>query len=142
MKIEYRTPAGSGTYTVLADDASATTLDKISGFLPTVQKQPQVVPLAGSTTPFVQDRGNAVWQLSFVVDRQHASPDAAALFLATEAAIFGGVVGNFDLKVTIGAQVMYLVRAGLNQIQPLPLSDKSSVIQYGFTGSNWTATAP
>lgn len=142
MKIEYRTPAGSGSYTTLADDASATLADKISGFAPSFQKSPQVEPLAGGSAPFVQDRGNAVWQLSFVVDRVHATPDAAALFLATEAAIFGAVITNFDLKITVGAQVMYLVRAALTAFSPMPLSDKSSLIQYQFTATGWTSTAP
>lgn len=141
MKIEYRTPAGTGSYTTLAEDG-ATLAASISGFTIPFQKSPQVEPLAGGTKPFVQDRGNAVWQLGFNVDRVHASPDAAALFVATEAAIFGGVITNFDLKITIGAQVMYLVRAALTNFNPRPLSDKSSLISYGFVATNWTATAP
>lgn len=141
MKIEYRTPAGSGSYTTLAEDG-ATNAAAISGFLPSVAKQPQVAPLAGGAKPFVQNRGNAAWQLGFVVDRTHASPDAAALFVATEAATLGAPLTNFDLKVTIGTQVLYLVRCVLTQLQPAPVSDKSSLIQYGFVGSDWTATAP
>lgn len=141
MKIEYRTPAGSGSYTTLAEDGA--TLDaRISGFTIPFTKSPQVEPLAGGTAPFVQDRGNATWQLGFVVDRQHASADAAALFIATESAIFGAVLTNFDLKITIGAQVMYLVRGALTGFNPRPLSDKSSLIQYSFVATNWTATAP
>lgn len=142
MKIEYRTPHGTGSYTTLADDASATLADKISGFTIPFSKSPQVEPLAGGTKPFVQDRGNATWTLGFVVDRQHASADAAALFIATESAIFGAVLTNFDLKITIGAQVMYLVRAALTGFVPRPLSDKSTLIQYSFVATNWTATAP
>lgn len=142
MKIEYRTPAGSGSYSTLADDASATLADKISGFTIPFSKSPQVTPLAGGAKPFIQDRGNAIWTLSFMVDRVHATPDEAALFIATESAIFGAVLTNFDLKITIGSQVMYLVRAALTQFLPRPLSDKSSLIQYSFVATNWTATAP
>jgi hypothetical protein len=141
VKIEYRTPAGTGSYTTLAEDNDALAA-AISGFTVPLQMQPQITPLAGGTKPFVQNRGNATWQLGFVVDRTHASADAAALFIATQAAIFGAVLGNFDFKITIGAQVMYFVRAALNTFNPAPLSDKSSLIQYGFTGTNWTSTAP
>lgn len=141
MKIEYRTPAGTGAYTTLAEDA-ATLAAAISGFALACVKSPQVEPLAGGTAPFLQDRGNATWQLGFIVDRTHATADAAALFVAAEGLIFGGVITNFDLKITIGAQVMYLVRAALTSFAPRPLSDKSSLIQYQFTATNWTSTAP
>lgn len=142
MKIEYRQTPSADTYTVLADDASVTLADKISGFTIPFSKSPQVDALAGGVSPFIQDRGNAVWNLSFVVDRVHATQDAAALFISTHAAIFGSTITNFDLKVTIGAQVMYLVNAAITQYQPRPLSDKSSLIQYTFTAANWTNEAP
>lgn len=140
MKIEYRTPAGTGSYTTLAEDGDALAA-AISGFAPALSKSPQVEGLAGSVLPFVQDRGNGVWQISFMVDRTHATPDASALFIATQAALFG-VLTNFDLKVTIGAQVLYAVRAALTAFQPQPHSDKSSLIQYSFVAANWTTTAP
>lgn len=141
MKIEYRQPAGTGAYTTLADDASATLADKISGLLPKGAKSPQVEPLAGGAAPFVQDRGNQVWTLSFLVDRTHATPDAAALFLVTEAAIFAAVA-NFDLKITAGSQVVYLARCALTEFSPQPLSDKSTLITYAFVGKSFTTTAP
>lgn len=141
MKIEYRTPAGTGSYTTLADDSSATLADKISRFLPACRKTPQVEALAGAAAPFLQDRGNQSWEISFLVERTHASPDAAALFITTEAAIFGGVA-NFDLKITQGAQVLYVTRCALTQFTPDQLSDKSSRIIYAFIGKSFNATAP
>lgn len=140
MKIEYRTPAGSGSYTTLAEDGDALAA-AISGFAPVKNGQPQLTPLAGATAPFIQERGNKFWTLSFVVDRTHASADAAALFLTTQAAIFD-VVTNFDLKITQGAQVLYLARCCNTGFQPAPLSDKSSLIQYQFVGKTFNATAP
>lgn len=140
MKIEYRTPAGAGSYTTLAEDGDALAA-AISGFAPRCAKQPQVTPLAGGAAPFIQDRGNQFWDLSFVVDRTHASPDAAALYVTTQAAVFDDVA-NYDLKLTVGAQVLYLARAALTALQPAPLSDKSSLIQYAFVGKTFNATAP
>lgn len=141
MKIEYRTPAGTGSYTTLADDTSATLADKISAFAPRGAKSPQVEALAGAAAPFVQDRGNQVWTLSFLVDRTHASADAVALFLVTEAAIFSAVA-NLDLKITVGAQVVYLARCAMTAFDPHPLSDKSSQVVYSFVGKSFTTTAP
>jgi hypothetical protein len=141
MKIEYRTPAGTGTYTTLADDSSATLADKISAFAPSCSKSPQVEPLAGGASPFIQDRGNQVWALSFLVERTHASADAALLFITTEATIFAAVA-NFDLKITQGAQVLYLTRCALTGFQPDPASDRSSRISYAFVGKTFNATAP
>lgn len=141
MKIEYRTPAGTGSYTTLADDSSATLADKISAFLPRCTKSPQVTPLAGAANPFIADRGNQYWTLGFLVERTHASPDAAALFLTTEAALFDDVA-NYDLKITVGAQVLYLATAALTGFDPDPLSDKSSRVRYAFVGKTFNATAP
>lgn len=142
MKISYRAAAtGAGAYTVLADEATATLGAAISGFLPRFTKNPQVDPLFRATGPFVADRGNGQWTLTFMVARQHASPDAAALFINTEAAIFGAIQ-NVDLKIEVGSQVNYLVNAALTGFEPDPHSDCSTFIRYGFTAASYTTTAP
>ena len=55
----------------------------------------------------------------------HARPrrDADALFLTTEAALFDDVA-NYDLKITVGARVLYLATAALTGFDPDPFSDK------------------
>jgi len=139
VKIEYRTPAGTGSYSVLADEGSTT--DRIKGYQPRLSKQPLVSPLFQSLAPLVADLGNGLWTLSFAVDRVHASADAAALFIATHAATFN-VVGNFDLKITVGGQVVYMTACVMTEFTPDPHSDQSTVCKYGFMGGGYTNTAP
>jgi hypothetical protein len=143
MKIEYRqhgAPVAIG-WATLADDASASTLDKISGFQPVPQKQPQVVPLVRSAAPFIADRGNRAWSVSFVVDRQHATPAAAALFCSTHPLLFGDNY-NVDLKITIDTQILYLHDAAVVNFQPAPHSDKSTLCAYSFLGKQYNASVP
>lgn len=141
MKIEYRTPNGSGSYTTLAEDGDSLAA-AISNFRPRkLGGTTQIEPLAGGSAPFIQQRGNHAWEISFLVDRTHATPAAAALFLTTEATIFT-VLTNFDLKITQGAQVLYLAGAAHTTFDPAMLSDKSTQIIYAFTGKTFNATAP
>lgn len=141
MKIEYRTPAGSGSYATLADEGAGALAERIKGYQPRLTKQPMVSPLFQSVAPLVADLGNGTWALAFAVDRVHASPDAAALFLVTHPAVFN-VVSNFDLKITVGAQVVYFPACVMNEFTPEPHSDQSTVCKYGWTGGSYTTTAP
>lgn len=138
MKIEYRT-AGSGSYSVLADEAVATLAARITGFHPHVSKSPMQTPAYGAAVPITTDMGNARWQLEFSVDRVHASADAALLFIQAEPLKFAG---NVDLKITVGAQVTYLANTAFTELDPQPHSDQSTLIKYAFTGGNYTTTAP
>lgn len=142
MKIEYRTPAGSGAYTVLADEgAVGGTSDRISGYQPAFKKRPLVVTMFLAESPSVSDMGNAEWSLRFAVDRVHADADAAATFISAHAAALGGVVDTFDLKITIGAVVFLASKCALGEFTPSPQSDKSTVIVYGWTPTTYAVSA-
>jgi hypothetical protein len=128
VKIEYRTPTGTGSYVTLADEATGTLGERISGY----SARP------GQSALF---RGG-LWVVSFMVDRVHASADAAALFVSTQGAIFAvpGVFGRvnfFDLKITIGSQVLYSLMAGCTGFSPAPASDQTSLISYTFSWGSY-----
>ena len=130
MKVEYRTPAGTGSYTALADEASTTLLDKVTGY----SARPEGAALF---------RGG-LWAVSFTVDQVHASPDAALLFVSTMGAVFAAPtvfkrVGLFDLKITVGSQVIYVLKCGATAFQPAPLSDRGTQIAYGFAWGSYSA---
>ena len=140
MKIEYRSAqTGSGAYTVLADEGTSALGAAISGFHPHPSKSPMMVSGYAAPTVVAVDMGTVLWALEFMVERVHTSADAAAAFELAEAANFAG---NVDLKITIGAQVTYLVATALLTIDPGPRSDQSSQLKYSFTGGNYTTTAP
>lgn len=141
MKIEYR-PASTGSgvaYSVLADETDTTLVPAISGFQPAFTLSPQVTPAYGTAVPIALDLGNATWKLSFTVERQHASPDAALAFIQAEPLKF---TGNQDLRVTVGAQVTYLANCVRTELTPDPHSDQSTRIRYTFANGNYTQTAP
>jgi hypothetical protein len=142
MKIEYRTPPGTGNYTVLADEAATgvgALQERISGYQPAMRKTPQVEPLFQGPQPFVGDLGNATWTVKFSIDRVHASAAAALAFLDAEAAIFGAVVGAFDLRITVGTTVRTVGNCVLTEFTPSPHSDQSTLISYAFTGASYGA---
>jgi len=147
MKIEFRVrytgPAGTmGSFGPLVDEApTSSLLETISAYRATPRKQPQIVPRFRATAPFIQDRGNRSWEVSFTVDRQHQSPAAAALFLAEHPLIFGDG-SNIDLKITIGGTVLFLGNAALSNFEPQPHSDQSSLTNYTFVGQTYTTTEP
>ena len=145
MKIEYRTPAGTGTYSVLTDsDTPAATLDRISAYKPGLHASPMTEPLAVSAgqafASFITGRSGQ-WNVSFAVDRQHASADAALLFLQVHPTIFAKAA-QFDLKITVGAQVVYLPSCAPTLIDPDEHSDLHTFTRYSFVGGNYTTTAP
>lgn len=141
MKIEFRIPAGSGDYSVLADEAANS--DRVSGFRPAFRKEPYVDVKFQSATKLVDDVGNAHWELQFAVDREHASQGAALSFIATHAALFAAI-GKLDLKVTIPATpastVINMAGCVVSEISPDPYSDKTTVISYAFIGPTFTVS--
>ena len=138
MKIEYR-PAGSGTYSVLADEADTTLAPAISGFQPAFCLTAQVTPAYGAAVPVALDLGNANWKLAFTVERQHASADTALAFIQAEPLKF---TGNQDLRITVGAQITYLANCVRTEVTPDPHSDQSSKIRYAFGYGSYKTTAP
>ncbi len=153
MKIEYRKPAaaggGSGGYTVIADDASASLGDRISAYKPSYSSSPSVTPLFMSGKVDVRDLGNGQWKLSFSVHRAHASAAAALIFLATHAAEFdatallaAGKLGNMDLRVSVGSQFVYMASAAIVGFDPDAHSDQSTFCTYQFVGGSYSTTAP
>lgn len=144
MIISYRTPAGSGGYVTLADDANSTgTQDSISQFWPQLTKQPQTEQLALSPQSFVADRGNSLWSLSFTVDRLHATAAAAMLYLLQQGAVFSGQPPvSFDLQINQQGQVFYAPGCALSKFTPDPTSDQSTRVKYEFVCPNITTTPP
>lgn len=141
MKIEYRTPAGSGAYSVLADDGNSTGLgDRISGWLPELTKDPTGVKLAGGGL-FTADHTTGSFDPSFSVFRTHADDAAAMLFLVSHPLIFC-VPATFDLKVTQGSTVAYVVNCALRSFRPNEFSGKSTFCKYAFVFGTYTTTAP
>ena len=148
MKIEFRVrstgPANTpGSFEALANEeaTASSLLETISGYRAAARKQPQIVPRFRAASPFIQDRGNRSWEVSFTVDRQHESPAAAALFLAEHPLIFGDGA-NLDLKITIGGTVLFLGNAALSSFEPQPHSDQSTLTHYTFVGQTYTTTEP
>lgn len=145
FKIEYRTPAGTGSYATLASDDDWNGLaEQISGWQPQVAYSPQVEPGAFASSTFVSGVGNALWQFSFTVERLHASPEDAAAFLTEHALLFQVPARqNFDLKVTVNdGAVVYCANCALARFAPDPHSDMSTRCSYSFTGGSYSRTAP
>lgn len=139
MKVEYRSPAGTGSYSVLADEATATLAAAISGFQPGYTKSPMVVAGYGAAVQSGLDLGQASYTLAFSVDRVHASAAAAVKFVLDEMLKFRA---DLDLKITVGAQVTYYAAGICTQCAPEPHSDQSTKIRYAFSSGNYTTTAP
>lgn len=130
---------------MLADeDTPAATQDKISGYHATFNGRPETVPLpVGTGQPvatFVYLR-EGIWNVGFMVDRQHASPDAAFAFVQQQAILLGAT-GQLDLQIIVGAQNLYLPASSLTAFDPEPHSDLHSFIKYAFAGGTYTTVAP
>ena len=137
MIISYRTPPGSGSWTVLATESgSPDTGERISGYAVPLKQEPQTERLALSATSFVANRGNSLYSLRFRVDRQHASPDAALSFAATHPAAMGAL-GTCDIQVVVGSTTLVLGVASLTELTPEPHSDMNTVFNYSFVGSTY-----
>lgn len=134
MKIGYRAQ-GTGTYTTLGDDSTS---DLVSGFLPKMSGEPQVRPLAFAANASVLARGNRKWSIEGIVEKVHASLDAAAAFIQSQAAAIPDFV---DLQITEGATVIYATPAVLVAFEPV-VNGASSRTKYGFVAATITTTAP
>ena len=143
MKVEFRAASiGNGVnYTTLANEGAPTLAEKISGFQPAMTLSPDEQPGFGSAGIAVYDNANQKWKVTFIIERVHASPDAAEAFKSAEAARIGAI-GNLDLKITTGATVNYLPAAATVEFTPDPQSDQSSKIRYAFIGGQYTPNAP
>jgi hypothetical protein len=145
VKIESRITGSGPNYAVLADDSLiAGTRDRISGYKPSMRATPQVEALAVSAgqpfASFITGRsGN--WTVSFAVDRQHASADAALAFLQAHPTAFA-IAAAFDLKITVGANVVYFPSTAITQLDPDEHSDQHTNIRYAFIGSTYTDSEP
>ena len=134
MKIGYRTQ-GAGLYTTLADDSAG---DLIVGFKPRLAGVPQAEALFRASTIFLAARGNRQWQLAGTVTKAHASADAAAAFLQSQAAALADFL---DLQLTQGATVIYYTPVVFTGFEPA-LQGASSVITYTFLCGTLTTVAP
>lgn len=149
MLIQYRTPPGSGEWLTLADEDPLNangTSDRISLYKPSLGKSPQREALAFSADTFVADRGNALWEVSFTVDREHASADAALKFVATHGLIFTAQPSatastNFDLAISLAEhQKVYMPDCAVVRAEPDAHSDRSTRFSYQFTGPRYNRT--
>jgi hypothetical protein len=142
MIIAYRVAAvGGAGWLTLANESAPTLAEKISGYQPVLGKSPQEEPGFGAAGVAVFDVANARWKLAFIIERQHGTPDAAALFLVNHPLAFAAA-GNLDLQITIGATVVYFPACAVTEFTPEPHSDQSTKIRYAFAGGAYTLTAP
>lgn len=142
LSISYRVAAiGGAGWLVLANSIAPTLAEAISGYQPQLSKSPQEEPGFGAAGIAVYDNGNQKWKLGFIVERTHASPDAALQFLSLHAAGFGAA-GNLDLQIIVGAVTVYFPACAVTEFTPDPHSDQSTRIKYGFVGGSYTLTAP
>jgi hypothetical protein len=144
MKLAYRAAAINGQttgYTVLADEGNPTLAEKITGYQPVLAKSPFEAPGYGAAGVTVVDMGNEKWKIAFVIERVHASPDAAAQFLVQHPAAFAAI-SNVDLQITVGATVIYFPACAVTEFTPDPHSDQSTRIKYAFSGGNYTLIPP
>lgn len=143
MTISYRTPPGSGVWTVLASEENPEDglAEKISGYQATGKKQPFESPAYGQPTGITQDMGNLQVALSFFVDRMHGTADAALQFINMEA-LRMSAAGNFDVQILVGSETVWLANTVWTEMTPDPASDQSSRIKYGFTGGLYTDEEP
>ncbi len=150
MKIEYRQPVGTGTWTVLADEAftgSGSTLDKITGYKPHLTSSPSITPLYGQGRALVQDLGGGKWEISFGVHRVHGTAANALKFLVIHGTIFDasdplgiGGLGNMDLRITVDSQIVYVQAAALQSFEPDEHSDQSTFCKYSFVSGGYELT--
>jgi hypothetical protein len=139
VQIAYRANgSGVGGWAILADEAVAALGARISGYQPKFSQSPAEEPGFGAPCIGVYDNGNGKWTLSFLVERFHATPDAALAFIAATPGFIG--IGNLDLKITVGAQVNFLVNCAVTEFTPEPHSDVNTRIRHGFTGGIYTST--
>ena len=75
---------------------------------------------------------------AFGIERDHGDVASAAAFLATHAAVFAGVIGLFDLMITVGGTVIIAAQCALKNFKPRPPSDQSSFIQYVWVPTTYT----
>lgn len=141
MKIELRIEGGTADYTPIADDAAG---QIISGYKPSLRAAPQTDALAVSPdqpfATFISGRSGE-WTLDFSVDRQHASADAALAFLNEHLALFAEAA-QFHLKITVGAQIVYLAFCAPTSLEPEPHSDQHTFLRYTFVGASYTENEP
>jgi hypothetical protein len=127
MKITWRT-AGGGSYSAtLADDANRLF---VSTFLPRMSDSVQVDGLFRSANAQVKARGNRRWSLAIVVEKEHASVDAATVFLASDPAAVSSLI-LVDLKVEGGASPIYYANCKLTGYTPVQ-TGKSTSVRYEF----------
>jgi len=150
MQINLRTAqTGGGAYTTFADSLTTisprTNPDLIDYRPPTLKMLDQVQPLAGSSSSFVANRGNAVWTLTVPIQMWYATAAAARAAVATMGAALN--IGAVDLQVldASSADATYMPACSVSEFAP-----KSGAGQQGvylaftlkFTGPNFTTTAP
>ena len=102
-----------------------------------MSKSPFNINGYGALATLPVDMGNAGWRLGFIVERLHASADAALEYLAAHPAAFSSL-GNLDLKITVGAKVTYMLNSVATEFAPNPHSDLSTICRYTFTGGSYT----
>jgi len=144
VTINYRAAAtGSGTsYVPLASEVAPTLAEKISGYQSALTLTPQEEAGFGAGGIAVFDRGNQKWRISFSIERMHATPDAALLFLVAHPAAFAAL-GNLDLQIIFGAATVYFPACAVVEFTPEPFGNiQSTKIRYAFSGGSYTLNAP
>jgi hypothetical protein len=103
---------------------------------------PQEEPGFGAPGVAIFDRANQRWKIAFSIERVHATPDAALLFLVAHPAAFAAL-GNLDLQIIFGAATVYFPACAVTEFTPEPFGNiQSTRVRYAFVGGSYTLTPP
>lgn len=129
-------PAGGGSYAALVDPAL---LPIFTNWMPKMTALAQEEMVYGGENYAVYARGNRKWVMRTEIVTNHASPDAALLYVPIQA---DSIADQVDIKITEGASSIYLVAAVLTDYDPDEYSGKSNRIRYSFVSGKLTSAAP
>jgi hypothetical protein len=151
MQINIRpSTSGSGTaYTTFADDLNLTSPrtnpDQIDYRPPTLRTLEQIQPLAGGSSQFVANRGNALWNMQIPIRMWYASEIAARQAIPALAAALN--LGLIDVQIldTASTDAVYLTGCSLGEFTPDTRDGQSGVclsFTLKLTGPNFNNIAP
>jgi hypothetical protein len=143
MQINIR-PAqtGAGAYSTIADSANG---DLIDYRPPTLKTLEQIEPLAGSSTRFVANRGNALVNIAIPIRQFFDTDIRARQAIATLITTLN--IGPTDLQIldVDSADATYMPACSLGDLTPGTTDGQTGVaIHYTlkFTGNTFTTIAP
>ncbi len=118
----------------LADLRLADTSDLVSGWVPALMREVQIVPLARAKNATQIDGGNVLVSYTFTVARSHSSLAAAEDYLVQLPRLVGRAFGDFIAQRGTGAPQAQLVKASAT-FQAAPMSGVLTSVTFTVTGA-------